>query len=277
MTRDARPIPRIMPRIAAGLVLLLLAACAAPAPLPGPPLSYPPAVRDRMLRIALAEWADWGGLVVTAGQRPVSAHAESDPANFPRILAYWRAVPQDEGAIARNRRRYAAALAGEPDGALLWQEPFWSAAFISYVLRTAGVDRREFPGDAAHAAYVDALIEDAARFPTAAPFLPRGPFEAPPRPGDLLCADRGAAPIRDWRQRAADLGRFRPMHCDIVVAAGPGHVDAIGGNVLDAVTRTRFPADASGYLLPEPPGAPAWFALFENRLGRLPPWRETTP
>ena len=87
-----------------------------------------------------------------------------------------------------------------------------------------------------------------------------------------LCADRGRDPIRDWRDRAADAGRFRPMHCDIVVATGPGWVDAVGGNVLDAVTRTRFPADASGYLLPEPPGAPAWFAIFENRIGRLPPW-----
>jgi hypothetical protein len=62
------------------------------------------------------------------------------------------------------------------------------------------------------------------------------------------------------------------MHCDIVVAAGPGAVEAVGGNVADAVTRTRFPADAFGYLLQQPAGAPAWFVVFENRLGRLPPW-----
>jgi hypothetical protein len=269
------PSRRLSPAAPVLLLLLLLGACAAPRPLPEPPLPYPPAARERMLRIALAEWAEWGGVVVAPGQRPPTARAESDPANFPRVLAYWRAVPQDEGAVARNRRLYAAALAGDPQGAALWQEPFWSAAFVSYVMQAAGVDRREFPGDAAHAAYVDALIADATRFPATAPFLPRSPFEVPPRPGDLLCADRGRTPIRDWRERAADQGRFRPMHCDIVVEAGPGYVDAIGGNVLDAVTRTRFPADASGYLLPEPPGAPAWFAIFENRLGRLPPWRET--
>lgn len=257
-------------------LLLLLGACAVPPRLPEPPLPYPPAARARMLRIALDEWAEWGSVLVTPGQRPASARAESDPENFPRVLAYWRAVPADEGAIAQNRRLYAAALAGDPQGAALWQEPYWSAAFISYVLQAAGVDRREFPGSAAHADYVDALIADAARFPATAPFLPRLPFEVPPRPGDLLCADRGRTPIRDWRQRAADAGRFRPMHCDIVVEAGPGFVDAIGGNVLDAVTRTRFPADASGYLLPEPPGAPAWFAIFENRLGRLPPWSPLT-
>lgn len=263
-------VPRAGPLLAA--LLLLLAGCAAPRPAAEPPLPYPPAARARLLRVALAEWQDWGGIRVLAGQRPPSTRAESDPANFPRVLAYWRALPDDEGAIALNRHRYAAALSGQPGGEALWQEPYWSAAFVSYVMQAAGIDRREFPPSAAHSAYVDALIRDAARYPATAPFLPRSPAEAAPRPGDLLCADRSAAPVRDWRERAADAGRFRPMHCDIVVEAGPGWVDAIGGNVLDAVTRTRFPAGASGVLLPLPPGAPAIFAIFENRLGRLPPW-----
>jgi hypothetical protein len=252
------------------LLLLLLSACAVPGP--PPPLVYPSSARERMVRIALAEWEDWGRLVTEPGQRPASTQAESDPANFPRVLAYWRAVPDDEGAIATNRTLYAAALAGAPGGAALWQEPYWSAAFISYVLGAAGVDRREFPPSAAHSDYVDALIRDALAFPATAPFLPRSPAELAPRPGDLLCADRGRTPIRDWRDRIADAGRFRPMHCDIVVATGPGVVEAVGGNVLDSVTRTRFPADIAGYLLPRPAGEPAWFAIFENRLGRLPPW-----
>ena len=65
------------------------------------------------------------------------------------------------------------------------------------------------------------------------------------------------------------------MHCDIVVGSEPGFVLAVGGNVGDAVSRTRFPADASGYLLPQPPGSPVLFAVFENRLGRLPPWGDS--
>lgn len=272
--------PRRNTKAAPPLLLLLLplvAACAVAPPPPEPPLSYPPAARQRMLRIALAEWEEWGRREHAPGAPAARVPAESDPANFPRVLAYWRALEDDEGAVARNRRLYAAALSGRGpgdggEGPALWREPAWSAAFVSFVLRGAGVDRREFPPDAAHGTYLDALIRDAERFPGLAPFVPREPQTHAPRPGDLVCADRGPNPITHWSQRAADRGRFRPMHCDIVVGAGPGFVLAVGGNVGDAVSRTRFPADASGYLLPQPPGSPAWFAVFENRLGHLPPW-----
>ncbi|WP_240048466.1 DUF2272 domain-containing protein [Crenalkalicoccus roseus] len=242
------------------------------APPAEPPLPYPPAARERMLRLALQEWREWGALVHEDGNHAPSTQAEAHPENFPRLLAYWRALENDEGAVARNRALYRAALAGRPEGAGLWRQPYWSAAFISYVMRAAGVDRAEFPPAPAHATYVDAMIATAARFPETAPFLPHGPAERAPQPGDLVCADRGRFPITHWRQRAADGGRFRPMHCDIVVRVGPEVVEAVGGNVLDSVTLTRFPADAAGYLLPRPPGAPVWFAVFENRLGCLPPW-----
>lgn len=150
-------------RAVLGLAALLptLAACVAPpAPAPEPPLPYPPAARERMLRIALEEWRDWGGQVAIPGTPRSTAEAaapqpESRPANFPRVLAYWRALDDDEGAVARNRPLYRAALAGDPRGAALWQQPFWSAAFVSYVMRAAGIDRAEFPPAASHAAYVD--------------------------------------------------------------------------------------------------------------------------
>jgi hypothetical protein len=250
------------------LPLLLLAGCAVAPPMREPPLSYPPAARERMLRIAQAEWEEWGRIVAAPGL--AARRLESDPANFPRVLAYWRSVPDAEGVVERNRALYRPELPGGSTG--LWAEPPWSAAFVSYVMRAAGVDRREFPPSAAHARYVDALIADARDFPSIAPFLPWAPEERAPRPGDLICADRSAAPIRHWQDRAADRGAFRPMHCDIVVAHGPGRVEAIGGNVSDAVTLTRFPTDAAGRLMPRPSGTPAWFAVFENRLGLLPPW-----
>jgi hypothetical protein len=249
-------------RALAVLLLALLAACAPPAPPPEPPLSYPPAARERMLRIAVAEWEEWGRQHSDAAPDA----QESDAASFPRVLAYWRAVPEGEAAIARNRALFRTGSAA------LWREPAWSAAFISFVLRSAGVDRREFPPSAAHAFYLDALIEDAARFPATAPFIPHDPAARAPRLGDLVCADRSTRPIRSWRERLPERGRFRPTHCDIVVRVAPGVVEAIGGNIRDAVTLSRFPADAAGLLLPRPSSEPTWFAVLENRLGRLPPW-----
>ena len=99
-----------------------------------------------MLRIALDEWAEWGSVVVTPGQRPAYRPGRERPGEFPPRAGLLARRAADEGAIAQNRRLYAAALAGDPQGAALWQEPFWSAAFISYVLQAAGMDRREFPG-----------------------------------------------------------------------------------------------------------------------------------
>jgi hypothetical protein len=286
------PIPTRRAAGAAALLLLALAACAAPPPAaaPGPPLSYPPDVRDRLLRIAREEWTEWGRLVSVpdiAGAAHQSLEDAAIPGpesalpNFPRVLAYWRAVENAEatGAIARNRARYAVTLA-HPGAASLpgggvWREPAWSAAFISYLMLRAGVDRREFPSSAAHSFYVDGMLATAAAFPAEAPFIPRDWFSYAPQPGDLVCVDRSGRPLADWRARAAEAGRFRPMHCDLVVSLSPGIVEAVGGNVADAVTLSRFPADAAGQLLARPPGGPIWFAVFENRLGRLPPWNRS--
>ncbi|MEN9500623.1 MAG: hypothetical protein RIS83_2443 [Pseudomonadota bacterium] len=255
-----------------GILLLCcsgwLAACAVPVPAPRePPLSYPPVARERMLRIAVAEWQEWGR---QRSDAPPGRSSEADPAGFPRLVAYWQAVPEGRGVILRNRERYRA---GEPR---LWQEEAWSAAFISYVMRGAGIDAREFRPAAAHGTSIDVMIADAAEFPESAPFIPHLVQEHIAAPGDLLCADRSSQPLSHWRERAGDEGRFRPMHCDIVVSHRHGMVEAIGGNLRDAVTLARFPTDRRGILLPRPPGAPQWFAIFENRLGRLPPWNPAT-
>jgi hypothetical protein len=258
-------------------LLALLAACAAPPAPPAPPLSYPPLARERMLRLALAEWREWGCAITGEIGPPFASGCETgstparegDPAGFPRILAYWRAAPDAPGAIPSNRAQYRAALRGEANA--LWAEPFWSAAFVSWVMAGAGVDAAEFAPSASHAHYLDHLDRLAESFPAEAPFAPRDPTAYAPRPGDLACRDRSTrGALRSWSERAAERGRFRPMHCDIVVAAGPGIVEAVGGNVADAVTLARWPADAEGRVL-----APL-LVVMENRLGRTPPWAGLT-
>ncbi|MGG5820339.1 DUF2272 domain-containing protein [Falsiroseomonas sp. HW251] len=252
--------------------LLLLGGCATAAAPATPPIPYPPSAAERVVRIATEEWRDWGSPVQPAFEAGPPGSPESDPRNFPRVLAYWRAVPVDYGAIADNRARYRAVLAGAREA--IWAEPQWSAAFISWVFRSAGVDAREFPPNATHALYLDALIADAAAFPDTAPFLPNAPEDYAPRPGDLVCRDRSAAPLRRWQDRLPETGAVRPMHCDIVVGVDARErvVRAVGGNVGDAVTMLHFATDAQGRLLPAPPGRAPVVVIMQSRLGRLPPW-----
>ena len=66
----------------------------------------------------------------------------------------------------------------------------------------------------------------------------------------------------------AETGAFRPMHCDVVVSDQPGLVQAIGGNVRDAVVLRRLPADEKGRVKPAPYGEAGFFVVFENRLGQ---------
>ena len=133
------------------------------------------------------------------------------------------------------------------------------------VMRRGGVWESDVPAAAAHATYVDAMLERAATDP-GAPFVPHDPAERAPRPGDLLCADRARSPLLHWQDRLAEVGRFRPMHCDVVVSNRAGVVEAVGGNVLDSVALRRFPADRQGRVLPPPYDKAPFFVVFENRM-----------
>ncbi len=265
------------------LVPLLLLGCAAPSPpvAPAPAVADLPAgQRGDVARAALAEWENWDRLRLTGWAPALDADARPAPENFPRVLDYWDAVPAEgPGVIARHRALHAsltAALDADWTGPAplpdisLWAYPFWSAAFVSHVMRAAGVGEGDFIAAAAHSRYVDALLARASADPDGAAFVPRAPEEFAPRPGDLLCADRSRAPISSWTERLAEPGQFRPMHCDVVVAGRPGAVEVVGGNVRDAVVLRRLPADAQGRVSRAPFGEAPFFAVFENRLDRPP-------
>src|SRR5262249_47328917 len=84
-----------------------------------------------------------------------------------------------------------------------------------------------------------------------------------PMPGDLICHTRGAA--RGLRFADLPAGRF-PSHCDIVVAAAPGSLTVVGGNIDDAVPLKHVPVTAAGRLA-GPDGVPVdarypWFVVL---------------
>lgn len=258
---------------------MLLAACAALAPEEEPPIPYPESARDRLVRIALAEWEEWGrqftdhtGTVAGAPAEP--GRTEDMVEAFPALTAYWSLVPGSEATIARNRAALRAAGADHVRPASLWTEVPWSAAFLSFALRVAGYDRVDVPSAPAHWMVVDHLLARAARWPESAAFLPWAPDARAPGPGDLICATRAEARGRyaTPAERSAEAGRAVAMHCDIVVGVRDGVVETVGGNVGDAVRMSLLPTDASGRLLAAAPAGapemPAWFVMFENRSGQ---------
>lgn len=263
------------------LLSWFLPGCAAPPPAPLPvavaAAHAPAGTRGALARVALREWEAWGRLVVTGWAPVLDNGARPAPENFPRVLSYWDAVPAEgPGVIARHRELHDSltlALDAEWTGPAplpdisLWAYPFWSAAFISYAMREAGVGEGDFIPAAAHSRYVDALLSRAGADPDNAAFIPHEPLDFAPRPGDLVCADRSRSPISSWTERLGEPGQFRPMHCDVVVTVRPGLLESVGGNLKDAVALRRLPADGRGRLLPAPDGEAPFFAVFENRLG----------
>jgi hypothetical protein len=119
----------------------------------------------------------------------------------------------------------------------------WSAAFIGYVLRMAGVGHR-FPYSAAHASYINAARQGSQRGRPAPALAAERPDAYTPQRGDLICMWRGRRPLHFDQLPAGPFA----SHCDIVVTVRPGMLEAIGGNVDDAVAMKRIPVTADGRL-----------------------------
>jgi hypothetical protein len=233
---------------------LLAAGCTTTRP-PGPPPLTPsasvapnfdvPSVRARMVFLAQQEWELFGrGVVVREADGtarvafPANATHEAQPAMLSRVLMYWYAVTR-------------APIVGQ-QGEL---EP-WSAAFVSWLARSAGIPTEEFPPTVLHWDYIERFLRpgDGARF------VARDPLGYAPRVGDLVCVSRS-----DTVTGFASLRRA-PYHCDIVVTADAGAIEVVGGNVGDAVALARFGVDERGVLLPRDDRP--WVAVIEQRSPR---------
>jgi hypothetical protein len=120
----------------------------------------------------------------------------------------------------------------------------WSAAFISYVMRTAGAGAR-FPYAPAHFVYIDIAKEMKLAEATGWAVFAERPGDYAPVPGDLICFGR-----EKRRVTYAQLPRHHfAGHCDIVVGRREGQISVIGGNVFNAVTMKHVPVAADGRLV----------------------------
>ncbi len=233
------PPPALSRKITVLALLLGLSACA----------SQPPALtplKQRVIGLALSEWHYFGRQTVY-----LDAHRERiDP------VGYW----EDDEARAGRIRQYWQVVGRPQLSGYDCQEP-WSAAFMSWLMRTAGVAATAFPPADAHWVYLNA-IQDQAQQPDAL-FIPHPLAQYSPRPGDLVCAYRESP---DTIQRLELLPRIPPntrLHCDLVIKTDSDSIEIIGGNVRNSVSKTIMPLASHGRLHPLPKRH--WFMAVEMR------------
>jgi peptidoglycan hydrolase-like protein with peptidoglycan-binding domain len=193
------------------------------------------AFRQRIVRIANQELARWGRGRIK----------ETDP-RIRRVLQdYWKT---GTGAD------YSDAQLG--DSSFQTDHP-WSAAFISWVMKTAGAGPA-FKYSSAHSTYTrwakDNRVGNADN-----PFKAYRTTEIVPQVGDIICRSRAGS--------GANYDNIRPgmkTHCDIVTEVRPGGLIAIGGNVANSVSQKTLRTDAGGRL-----ADPNYFAVI--RVGAIQP------
>jgi hypothetical protein len=206
-------------------------------------------LRQAILSLAQREWDYFGRqIVVLDGEEESIPHVgkwEDDEETYVvRVNWYWRAVGKPE-------------LTGNH-----CDEP-WSAAFISWIMKEAGLPDYQFPPAEAHWMYLTQIMGQAGD--PAAAFAPRAIREYRPQPGDLICATRGNNhTILAGQDPYSTLLNHTKLHCDIVVERRGDTVAAIGGNVRNSVSKTILRLDKDGFIQPTP--RRPWFLVLENRL-----------
>lgn len=127
----------------------------------------------------------------------------------------------------------------------------WSAAFVCWCLRQAGLALADFPFSSGHHAYIRWAIRNTINDKQNKSYYGRRLTDYAPQPGDMIAQWRKAKPTDPDPDITFDVqpDTFYSSHCDIVVAAFPDRILAVGGNVSDRVSVSTFPA-ASGILEP---------------------------
>jgi hypothetical protein len=194
--------------------------------------------------VATQEWNFFGGQTYDIhGHTTIAGHKEGDAGFFERVGTYW---VTGTGIPGRDGRTDIA----------------WSAAFISFVMKTSGAGDR-FHYSAQHSVYISRAIHDLAQNNASAGFWGRRLPDLKPKIGDLICWSRQAGIDYDHQDGGNYLG-----HSDIVVEVDTDRVLVIGGNVGNSVTRRPIPLNAQGFLTPINFSGETLFALMENRIDR---------
>lgn len=220
-------------------------AVAAPAALivgAGAPLPAVSEFAKKIVGIAQGEWEFFGKQTYDLdGHVTHSGHKEGEDVYSQKIGTYWAAGTNTRGIDGSNH-----------------DHP-WSAAFISWVMKTGGAGDK-FRYSTLHSVYIYQAIRDRLSNRDAG-FWGYRLNEYKPNVGDLICWARQSGIDYDHQNAGVYAG-----HSDIVVEVNAQEIFVIGGNVGDSVTKRPFALDAAGFLKESFEGGEVLIAIMEDRI-----------
>lgn len=205
---------------------------------------FEPFSRIETVAIAQREWRAFGSYI---NDDPPDAQPDLGEQKPERMPGLWQRVGE-YWWLGQDADRAAAGWTGKHDdfGTLFppsADEGYaWSAAFISYIMRSSGAGPR-FPYAQSHSRYINIAARMAKGQASGWVVTAEAPDSYAPLPGDLICFARGSA--QKLRYERLPTGGF-PSHCDIVVGKGAQGLEVIGGNVADSVTLKHVPISPEG-------------------------------
>lgn len=231
---------------------------AAPPP-PPPPAAPPPAAKpaappptapggpspfvNSLLAICSQEWGYFGRQEYDInGTAIVVGHKEQQPGYASRIGTYWKVGTNTDGIDGTKTD---------------WP---WSAAFISWAMKTAGAGDR-FRYSTKHSVYIAQAIRDRISGRQEAGYWCQRLNEYQPQPGDVMCWAREPGIDYDNQKQGWYDG-----HCDIIVQVTKDHVWVIGGNIGNSVTKRPFARGADGFLSPIVVNGENLFGIMQCRI-----------
>jgi hypothetical protein len=193
--------------------------------------------------VATGQWNFFGDQTYDINGHVVQVgHKEGDDGWYQRVGTYWLDGTNTQSVDGRNH------------------DMPWSAAFISWVMRTSGAGDR-FRYSTQHSVYIYQAIRDLLQNNAAAGYWGWRLNELKPNIGDLVCWSRQPGIDYDHQNGGDYKG-----HCDIVVEVRSDRVNVIGGNVGDSVTRRPLPLNAAGFLNSMTVNGETLFAIMQNRI-----------
>jgi hypothetical protein len=196
----------------------------------------------RSVATAAAQWDFFGRQTYDInGHLNDGGHKEGEDGWYQRIGRYWQEGVGVNGIDGRNHGWY------------------WSAAFISWVMKDAGAGPK-FKYSDQHSQYISQAIRDHLQNNAAAGYWGWRLNEAKPAIGDIVCWGRESGVDYDHQKQGNYAG-----HSDVIVAVADGAVDIIGGNVGNSVTRRPLATD-NGFLKPVTVNGENLFAIMKCRI-----------